>query len=180
MAPYVAFAKGVKINGETILSVLKGMGENEEMARKFLAESDIQNPQPGQWYWQQAWLNAFRKIAAKMGAEGLWAMGNKVPENTLWPPEVDDVHKALVALDVIYQSSHRGGEIGHYEYQKTGLRSALMVCRTSYPEDFDRGLVGATVRKFKPQDSKLVTVRHDDLKPCRKKGADSCTYVVKW
>jgi hypothetical protein len=70
--------------------------------------------------------------------------------------------------------------IGHYSFEKTGPRAANMVCKNPYPCDFDRGIIESAARKFKPADSIILSVTHDDSKPCRKKGHDSCTYIVTW
>jgi hypothetical protein len=180
MAQFKAFAPGVQVNGETVLSVVDGMGAFEAMARNILAGNGIQDPKPGQWYPQQAWLDAFQQIAEKVGLQVLWKIGTRIPENAKWPPDVNTVDKALASIDVAYHMNHRGGEIGHYQFDKTGDRTGVMVCRNPYPDEFDRGIVEAVVRKFKPQDSTAMVVRHDDTKPCRKKGGDSCTYVIKW
>ena len=75
--------------------------------------------------------------------------------------------------------NHRGGEIGHYTFTKTGDKRATMVCRNPYPCDFDRGIVEAMAQRFRPQGS-IVKVQHDSTKPCRKSQSDSCTYLVSW
>ena len=70
--------------------------------------------------------------------------------------------------------------IGHYGYEKAGETSAVMTCGNPYPCDFDRGIIDAMARAFKPADSLFIKVRHDDTQPCRKNGADACTYRVQW
>ncbi len=180
MAQFIPFATGVEVNGETVLSVVDGMGSFQERALRILAEHGIINPQPGKWYSQKAWLDAFRSISEKMGGTTLLAIGRKIPENAKFPPEIDTLEKALASIDIAYHMNHRGGEIGHYRYEQTGNKSGRMICHNPYPDDFDRGIVDAVARKFKPKDAILVNVIHDDSQPCRKKGDDSCTYLVSW
>ena len=55
-----------------------------------------------------------------------------------------------------------------------------MICKNPYPCDFDKGIIKAVAKKFKPKDSVNIIVEHDESAPCRKKGADSCTYLVSW
>jgi hypothetical protein len=57
---------------------------------------------------------------------------------------------------------------------------AEMECKNPYPSEFDRGIITAMARKFKPRESLLVSVELDNAKPSRMKGADSCTYKIKW
>jgi hypothetical protein len=179
MAQFKAFAPGVEVNGQTVLSIVEGMSTFKRCALQILADCGISDPQPGRWYPQQAWLDAFETIAKSVGHATLFQIGKKIPENADWPPGIDTIEKALASIDVAYHVNHRGGEIGHYTFQVTGDRSGKMVCHNPYPCDFDRGIIETIARKFAPAGT-LVLVEHADLQPCREKGADSCTYFVYW
>ncbi len=194
MAQFKAFAADVEVNGETVLSIVEGMGNSKEMALSILAKHGIANPQPGQWYAQQSWLDAFKTIAESIGENTLFAIGRKIPEKAQFPPAIDNIEKALAAIDIAYHMNHRirgvtlfdpsNGSmkegIGHYTYEKIDGKSARMLCKNPYPCDFDRGIIEAMGRRFKPKDSLFLTVAHDDSQPCRKKGSDTCTYHVSW
>jgi hypothetical protein len=180
MAQFVSFARGVEVNGETIYSVVDGMGAFREKALDILGQNGIKDPKPGTWFPQQSWLDAFRTISTTIGKSTLNVIGKKIPENAKFPPDIDTIEKALQAIDVAYHMNHRKGEIGHYEFVSTGPRSAKMVCRNPYPCAFDRGIIEAMVQRFKPKNAVVLSVTHDDTCPCREKGGDSCTYLVKW
>jgi hypothetical protein len=179
MAQFKAFAPNVEVNGETILSVMDGMGVTKELAYRFLDEQGIKDPKPGQWYSQQAWLNAFRMIAEKIGPATLLAIGKTIPENAKWPPNVNTIEKALASIDVAYHLNHRGGEIGQYRFQATGPKSGKVICHNPYPSEFDRGIIVAVARKFAPKGT-FPTVKLDETAPTRNKGADECTFLVAW
>jgi len=85
----------------------------------------------------------------------------------------------LASIDVAYHMNHRGGEIGPYDFEKTGDRSGKMICPNPYPCDFDMGIIAAVANKFAPEGT-FVTVKQDDSQPCRNEGADSCTYLISW
>ncbi|TAL38998.1 MAG: hypothetical protein EPN93_02670 [Spirochaetes bacterium] len=194
MAQFKAFTANAEVNGETVLSIVDGMGNFKDRAMKFLDEQGIKSPEPGKWYSQQAWLNAFEAIAKATGDYTLFNIGKKIPENAKFPPQIDDIEKALSAIDVAYHMNHRINNevlfnpntgamkegIGHYAFEKTGERKMKLVCNNPYHCDFDRGIIDAMSQRFKPAGVPLVMVRHDDTQPCRKKGADSCTYLVSW
>ncbi|MBI5030397.1 MAG: hypothetical protein HZB51_07710 [Chloroflexi bacterium] len=110
----------------------------------------------------------------------LLMIGRQIPQNAKWPPDVDTIEKGLRSIDVAYHMNHRGGEIGSYRFEPTGKNSAKMICQNPYPCDFDLGIIDAVAHKFKPANVPMVTVKHDDSQPCRKKGADSCTYLINW
>lgn len=179
MAQFEAFAPHVEVNGETILSVVNGMGIAKDLGRKILADEGIVDPQPGQWYPQQAWLNTFRAIAEKIGPATLLAIGKAIPANAQWPPEVNTIEKALASIDIAYKMNHRGGEIGYYRFEATGPRAGRVVCRNPYPSEFDRGIILAVAYRFAPQGS-IPSVKLDETAPTRKKGADACTFLVSW
>ena len=179
MAQFQAFSPQVAVNGQTVLSVISGMGAFKDTAVQILQRNGIPNPQPNAWYPQQAWLNAFREIAKTIGSSTLRQIGLSIPRNAKFPPGINSVEKALESIDGAYHMNHRGGEIGHYVFAKTGPTSATMTCKNPYPCDFDRGLIEAVANQFKPAGS-IVKVQHDSAKPCRAKDGDSCTYLINW
>jgi len=179
MAQFKAFSPTVQVNGETVLSVVEGLGAFKPTALQILADNGIKDPQPGQWYSQQAWLDAFKTISEKLGQVTLYSIGLKIPETAKFPPAIDSIEKALASIDVAYHMNHRMGEIGNYKYEATGEKSARMVCTNPYPCDFDRGIIEAVAKRFRPKGA-LVRVKHDDSAPCRKQGAESCTYLIEW
>lgn len=194
MAEFVALDPKAEVNGETVFAIVDGIGALKNQALKFLQDNGIINPQPGQWYSQQSWLNAFKSIAESTGVFTLFNIGKKIPENAQFPPEINTIEKALGAIDIAYHMNHRiNGEIlfnpqtgvmkegiGHYKSEKISDKQIKMVCNNPYPCDFDRGIIESMATKFKPDGASIVMVKHDDTCPCRKKGADSCTYIVSW
>jgi hypothetical protein len=194
MASFKAFTPNAEVNGETILSVVDGIGQAKNRALTILAECGIKNPEPGKWYPQQGWLDAFLRISTETGAFTLFNIGKKIPENAQFPPEINDIYKALAAIDVAYHMNHRiNGEvlfnpntgsmkegIGHYGFKKKDDNNVIMVCENPYPCDFDRGIIESMAQRFKPTSVSFAKIKHDDSAPCRKKGAESCTYLVTW
>lgn len=179
MAQFKAITANVEVCGAAVLSVAEGMEEFRSIALEILAKHRIHNPTKESWHKQQDWLDAFRLIAEKIGPSTLKAIGSKIPQTALWPPDINTIEEALASIDVAYHLNHRGGEIGHYRFEKTRERSGQMLCDNPYPCAFDAGIIKSTAVRFAPDDV-IVIVRHDDKKPCRQKGADSCTYLISW
>lgn len=127
------------VNGQTVLSVVNGMGVFKSSGSRILDKHGLPNPVPTGWYPQQAWLDAFKEIAQSIGAKTLHQIGLSIPRNAKFPPGLDSLEKALSSIDVAYHLNHRGGEIGHYQYTKSGPTQAVIVCRNPYPCEFDRG-----------------------------------------
>jgi hypothetical protein len=180
MKQFTALSANIEAKGAGLIAMIEGMGSFKSKAIQILSENGISNLTAEQWYPQQSWLNALRTIAETVGVNTLYSIGMKVPDLAVFPPGIDSIEKALSSLDAAYRLNHRGGKIGYYRYEKTGEKSALMICDNPYPCAFDRGIITALAKKFKPADSLMVQVTHDDSALCRVKGGDSCTYIIVW
>lgn len=181
MAQFIALDKNVTVNGQTILSVVNAMEFGKEERLQLLLDLGI-NPKPDEWYSQQTWLDAFKIISKKIGNRTLFIIGKAIPENAIFPKNINNLKKALESIDVAYHLNHRGGEIGHYKLVSFDAKKkvASMICSTPYPSEFDRGIITAMLRGFKPKGSIYYNVVLDSKKQSRNDGGESCTYSITW
>lgn len=175
MALFKAFSPDVEVNGETVQAIVSGM-LHKGKAMEILRSKGIDDPGPGKWFKQQAWLDAFKIISESLGPATLFVIGQKIPENARFPPQIDTLEKALASIDVAYHMNHRGGDIGCYMTEVLTPMTIKVVCRNPYPCDFDRGIIEAMARRFKPAGT-LVRIDHDSA-TCRSTGANECAYKV--
>ena len=182
MAQFVPFQEGVEVNGQTVLTIVNALEAGRSTRMKILQKHGIIDPHPNEWYSQKAWLDAFREISEGLGVHTLFAIGEAIPQNAIFPPEIDTLEKALSSIDIAYHLNHRGGEIGHYTLTSFNneKRTAVMVCNNPYPSEFDRGIITAMVSKFVPSSSFIFDVQRDLAKETRLNGADECTYIITW
>lgn len=185
MAQFHAIDPNVEVNGRTVLAVVDGMGamtSSRKMAMAILKRNGIENLHKTGWYKQQDWLNAFKEIAENIGSRTLYLIGRRIPKNAKFPESITNLKEALESIDVAYHMNHRGGEIGHYNLVDfdTQAHQATMVCDNPYPCDFDRGIIDQMCQQFKPLGISSVKIEHDDTQPCRKEGAETCTYRISW
>ena len=195
---FKAFEPGIEVNGPTVNSVVAGLGYFTNLSRRYYSQVGIGKVINKElhidlngWYSQDSWLSAFENIAKTVGDRVLFNIGLSVPANAIFPPWVVDVHSGVKAIDVAYHLNHRkNGKllfnpdngamtegIGHYGYEGIpGENRIISICRNPFPCAFDHGIITAMAHKFAP----LALVKHDDTKECRKKGADSCTYIIAW
>jgi hypothetical protein len=176
MTQFVAPTPGAEVNGQTVLSIVNGMGAFRALGISILEKYGIKDLKPDNWYKQQSWLDAFKEIAGRVGGLTLNKIGTAIPQNAKIPPGLNTVNNALAAIDVAYHMNHRNGEIGHYRYTEISSSTGIMVCENPYPCEFDKGLIHAFARLGNPQ----AKVTHDDTKACRKKNGESCTYSISW
>ena len=195
---FKAFESGIEVNGQTVYSVVDGLGSFKSLAHDILltvgigtgTKTDYKIEIDG-WYPQEQWLKAFDKIAQGIGNFTLKQIGLKIPENAKFPPWVKDIDSAIKSIDIAYHMNHRKkgavmfdpntGKmlegIGHYGYERIkGKNMIVSECRNPYPDDFDFGIISTMAKKFEIK----ANVVHDDSKPCRKNNADSCTYIITW
>jgi hypothetical protein len=185
MAQFKAFDTNVEINGRTVMSVIDGMGSmtsSRQKAMEILRRHGIKHLHKSGWYNQQDWLDSIQEIAQTFGSRTLYLIGKRIPKNAKFPPQINNLKSALKAIDVAYHQNHRGGEIGSYSLESFGEeeRMAFMKCTNPYPCDFDRGIIDQQCQQFKPVGVKHIRVEHDPNSPCRKEGAESCTYHIRW
>jgi len=196
---YVAFEKGIEVNGQTVYSIVDGFQVIKRIPNEILAAEGVGSRDgdgnlqldPQGWYSQAAWLRAFERIAREVGVNLLFQIGQRIPQNAQFPPWVQDIDSALKSVDIAYHMNHRkAGQvmfdpeagtmldgIGHYGYQRVaGKNHIVCVCENPYPCQFDRGIITAMAKRFEP----AAVVLHDADAPCRQKRGNSCTYQVTW
>ncbi|QSQ24214.1 hypothetical protein JY651_04395 [Pyxidicoccus parkwayensis] len=146
---------------------------------------------PTAWYPVDNYLYTYKKIDMLLGARGLEKVGSFIPQNAVFPSNIQDIYSALASIDIAFHMNHRKngqpmfnlvtGEmlegIGHYRSEPVdGKNEIRMVCDNPYPCRFDQGLIKGMAQRFQPQ----ATLTHDMHQGCRLKGGKSCTYVVTW
>ncbi len=123
-------------------------------------------------------MDSFKEISDKYGSNTIFEIGKNIPSNAQFPPEIDNIEKALGAIDVAYHMNHQNGDIGFYkliEHDKNN-KTLVMQCKNPYPCDFDRGIITAMARKFEFS----ARVELDTTKPSRKNGADDSWYIISY
>ena len=81
---------------------------------------------------------------------------------------------------VLFENGKIHEGIGHYKIEEIEKNKIKVVCNNPYPCDFDKGLLTRIANEFKPKESLIIRVTHDDSAPCRKNNQNSCSYIVSW
>jgi hypothetical protein len=195
---FKVFEPEIEVSGESLGAIVDGFRKFPAVAQKYLSQYGFLKP--GQsineldrtaWYPQEKWLAAFEALTNEVGVNSLYSVGRGIPENAIFPPHLTDVYSALASLDIAYHLNHRkSGKvmfnpetgamlegIGHMIATPVpGESRVVVVSDDPYPCDFERGVIGALAKRFEPGSR----TTHDADAPCRKKDAESCTYVVWW
>lgn len=177
MVEFEAFEDGAEVNGQTVAAFIQGVPAGfEERAIEILAEHGIEDPEPGEWYSQQAWLDATEAIDSRMGEATLNRIGERIPETADWPSGVGLVVAGLDLINEAYNMNHRGGEIGYYDAEQVDEQTVHVHCKNPYPCTFDQGVVRAVSEEVSLQDTVLMTEISDQ---CRSEGGDECVYRIE-
>jgi hypothetical protein len=186
MAEFVSFDPAVEVSGEVVAAFVAGFPQDfKKSGLEILVERGISSPRPGEFYPLQRLLDAMKQIGNRYSDQMLFRVGQQIALHAKLPPDIDSLEKSLASIDVAYHMNHRRGDIGHYVYSSgentgSGMHRATMVCANPYPCAFDRGCIEGFAERFKPPQCIDVVVRHDDSRPCRRHGGDSCTHVISW
>jgi hypothetical protein len=186
---------GLEVSGPCIRGTVEAFRQYPQVLMKHMRTHGLVRGGDDQmdfekWYSMEAWVSAMHAIVKEVGASTAYTVGRRVPEFAALPPTITDVVSSLCAIDAGYHLNHRRAGvvmfdpsngtmldgIGHYACTpQPANRTATMVCDNPYPCDFDRGIIAAFGCRFEP----TTQIAHEGT-GCRKKGQDSCTYVVSW
>lgn len=176
MPQYEAFIQEAEVNGRSVRSIVEGVGQfssaYEERALEILDNHGLPEPEEGEWYSMQAYLDAFAELADTVGPKTVTKIGSEIPYLVDWPPGVETVEEAMGSLDDVYQMNHRGGEIGYYDFEMTGDSGGVMECKNPYPAELDEGLLKAVAEKFS-EECAFVRVEQTSEGTTR-------TYQISW
>jgi hypothetical protein len=182
MAQYEPFEEGVEARGRVIVAIEEGLSrfrdEYRTRVRTALTERNIDDPDPDGWYPQAAELDVLETVAEELEPHLLDRLGEQIPDVAAWPSGISGVADGLRSIDDAYHRNHRGGEIGHYRFERVADGRGRVVCRNPYPCPFDRGLVRAVAKEYSPVESFVFVEEWGDA--CRREGDERCTYVVHW
>ena len=176
MAQFIAFDSNVEINGYGLRSMFNGIAQTitETETTRLFQKYSLFPLDDNQWYLQQNCLDMLQELA---GSIDLVAVGMRVFQPAA-NPDVKTVVDALSWLESAYQIVHRGGDCGAYQFSQLDEYLGRMICHNPYPADLDFGLFYSLLKHY--QTTGDMCVEWDTKKPNRKKGADSCEFIIGW
>jgi len=182
MAQYEPFEEGVEARGRVIIAIEEGIDRfrdaHRERVDSVLSAKGIDDPNPDDWYAQAAELDVLATIADQFGPHVLDRLGERIPSVARWPSGVSGVADGLRSIDDAYRRNHRGGDIGHYRFEKVDEGRGRVECRNPYPCPFDRGLIRSVAKDYSSVESFVFVEERGEA--CRRRGDERCTYTVRW
>lgn len=190
MAVYQVTNKDVKTSGDSIGAFIEALGNYHQIGVEIFARHGITDPKPGDWYVTQNVLKAYQEVEQKLGKTTLFSIGEKVPSNAVFPPEIDNIEKALYSINIAYHMNHSihgvsmfdpstgtvQDGIGNYAVKILGEGEAEITSDTPFPTAFDEGIIFAIAQRF--NEASLVTVVEE--RSTRSQGGNEDVYLVQW
>jgi hypothetical protein len=182
MAQFQVFTSNSEVSGKMVSAVLKAVPGQEAKIRSMFAQNNIENPEDGKWYAMQDYLNAFQEIFKTFGPSVLFSIGKFLPKNGSFSTPQNSLANAINQMDTFYHEWHRGGEVGHYRLvsYSNERKEAKIECKNPYPCYFDRGILTAISKEYKPDGASLINVELDSSRPNRLAGSDVSYYNIVW
>ncbi len=174
-----------QIRGDALVTFLESFPEDtsKEKARSLLESHGIPTPNAGDWYPLQAYLDVMKDIHETLSDQVLLITGRNIGLKSRLSGEMDHLDYFVRHLDEYYHTNHRG-EVGHFSFSDLADNGAMkrleVVSTTPYGCSFEMGLLEGFADHFKQSVAKDVLIKQGEDTPCRKRGEDSCTYVVEW
>lgn len=190
MAVYHIEDKSIKVLGDAVRGFIRGLDVFEKIGLEILGKYDLDNPRLGEWYSLENYLKAHQELEQKLGSAALFALGQKVQENAVFPPEIESIEKALASIDIAYHMNHgvNGNPmidlvtgkmmdgIGNYSCQKIEDGKIEIVADNPYPTAFDEGLILSIAQRFNP----ISVVQLVEERSSRSKGGNADVFLVQW
>jgi len=147
--PFVAGTPEAIVLGQ----VVQAFAENLEadVVRPLLPKYGLDNIDPEKWYPHQSWMNVLRDLSEMPGgSNALVALGKKVVETAVMPPEIDSIPKILNALHAIHHLNLRNvpAEEG-YTIEVVSEQVYRVIHNTPNPRDAIYGFIWGLAQRFR-------------------------------
>jgi hypothetical protein len=181
MREFASVPKEVQVRGTVVDTFVSAFGPYKNRGTRILARifgTDEIGTGEEDLYPLHLYLQAMKDIQEQFGHEFMQRIGSYIFEKAVFPPGIDSLVQAMALINTAFYMNHTEaeGKIGGYHWAKTGDRSGQMTVDCPYPCVFDLGILTSIATRFESGGK----VTHDDAKPCRRAGGDTCTYRVEW
>lgn len=177
---YAAFDSFAEVSGELMTSMMDCA--NSKNIVPILQTLDLPEIHPEAWHQQQLVLDVFSTVKGDSSDSmfNLVSIGMRLMERLKVPETVQivDYESILRSQDIIYQSYHRLGDVGHHYVVKLEEQFYRWIADTPYPTDFEFGVLHGQVKRFMPPDVSH-SIRFDDGF-MRKEYGQGAKMLISW
>jgi len=170
---------GPTVDGRVVRAFVDGVAETcgyfEERAHRLLGKHGIEDPQSGDSYALEAYLDAICDVQRTTGPNTLNRIGRATSAALPWSHRVQTIEDAFADLDHTFGRAH-DSDAGSFEFEPDD-HGGLLVADTPYPDAFEKGLVEGIGKHFGTNTGFIAV--HDDG-PLRADGGDRREFDLTW
>lgn len=170
----------VEIIGITMNSIIENI--RADHIQPFLEKHSLTKIDKEKWYPAEKWIGVMNDIGDDASSGDFVAIGMKVAENVVLPPQLQDapLGKVLQMWDVVYKKQHRGDNIGGREVEKISETKYRATLTDIYPDDMSYGVAFGWCKRFLPSGTDF-TVSYQNIDDTRDRGnSDSTILIIEW
>lgn len=168
----------LEARGETSLSFIENV--RSEQIKPILEKYGLSHIEADKWYSAQNWLNVLNDLAQQPDfTSNLVAVGLKVAEKALIPPQVVTFDQLLTMFNMAYQMNHRNGEAGQIISEQVEERYFRVKLEDIYPDDMTYGILYGFAKRLLPQGMQF-TVKYEEGRLNRDRGGDETIIHIRW
>jgi hypothetical protein len=168
----------LETRGESSLSFIENIRSEE--IKPILEKYGLSHLEADKWYPAQNWLNVLNDLAQEPDfTSNLVAIGLKLAEKVLIPPQVETFDQLLATFDMAYQMNHRNGEAGQIITEQIEERYFRIKLEDIYPDDMTYGIFYGFARRLLPQGTQF-SVKYDEGQLNRDRGGDETILHIRW
>jgi hypothetical protein len=181
MPLYQSFDPNAEIVGTTVSGFTKSV--LYEDLTGVLKRHNLDNIDPTQWYPVQNLLNVYNDMAVKGNTSSVFvSLGMAAVQVSLdhMPAAMKSLTLAqfLSNYDSVWQSRHRGGDVGYVRFEQVNDNHFVMTFKSPYPDDIFYGAFYAYARHFCPR-NKRFSVSYDTNHPRRDRGGEETVIHIR-
>jgi hypothetical protein len=153
-----------------------------DVTEPILKKHDLTSFQPGTWYSCQKWLDVLNDLAQGANFNSACvAVGLSVGQTIPLPPELSNatLPEILNLWDSMYQSLHRGGDVGHIVSEQISDTHYVSRHTDLYPDDFSYGIAYGFTKRFLPRGTQFK-VYYDESVQRRDQGGKVTNIHIDW
>lgn len=169
-----------EVIGQVMLSYIDNIQADE--IHPLLEKYGVANVKPDEWYRVKPWLDVINDLSKEPNfTTNMVAVGLKVAEYALMPPEMKDVTLEMILMgwnDHFY-TNHRNGDLGSIVTEKISDKHFRMTHCHIYPDDLSYGLAYGFARIMLPKGA-TFKVWYADPENRLDAGGEETVMHVEW
>jgi hypothetical protein len=139
----------VTVHGSIISNILDGLISYGVSTDLIVKNNNILCANPDQWYSLNQFSSIFSSFEEEYNQELLMNVGKSVPNNSLFPGDVDSFEDGLLSLNCAYKLNHSCGIDGYYKLLISNRTDLMVICNTAaYSASFNLGILKGLAQKF--------------------------------